>query len=153
MYPHSYETQEAKYERAISALGDLYRFARERIKPGDDGYAHVHFAELVLLDDADERMRNGFAAALEITEQAISPTPCDSSYTVRGCDVLTVPGGGLFCECATQEQAYKVAFTLNMLASRPPLERKLKLFEEPKYNHAKALDYAERMELPTEFPL
>lgn len=38
------------------------------------------------------------------------------SYTARGCDVYVVPGGALFCECATKEQARKVAFTLNQFA-------------------------------------
>lgn len=41
-----------------------------------------------------------------------------NSYSCAGCDVRVIPGGALFCECATPDQAVKVASTLNMLSSR-----------------------------------
>ena len=45
----------AATETLLGALGDLTREAAKHIKPGDDGYAHLHFAEGLLA--ADDRRR------------------------------------------------------------------------------------------------
>ena len=46
-----------------------------------------------------------------------------NSYTEKGCDVLIVPGGALFCECATQEQAFNVVSALNGRQPEPSRDK------------------------------
>lgn len=68
-------------EKLEGYLADLYHAAKPFLVDGVDGYAHLCAAEELLAEYDIERMRQGFGAALAMTEQAVSSAESETAST------------------------------------------------------------------------